>query len=314
MKIIKEKERIIEKAKNAKRESKYMEFKDRFDVDSSRDWCEIIKDIVAIANSGGGCILFGVNNDGSPSGYDISSVLRLDPAIITDKIAKYTDQQFSDFEMEEMEKDGHKIAIFIIYAASIPIIFTKPGTYSIGSGKQKTAFGKGTIYFRHGAKSEPGNYYDLSKVIERRLEEVRKSWLSNIKKVVTAPIGHIVQVLPPDVKISTSPDATPIRITNDEEAPAYRLETPDRTHPYRQKEVIEIVNERLKGKKTINQYDILCVRRVHGINESKPDFYYKSKYGAPQYSETFVKWLVESYKEDPSFFDRAREKYRGQTT
>jgi len=310
MKIIKEK--IIEKAKNAKRESKYMEFKDRFDVRSHHDWCEIIKDIVAIANSGGGCILFGVNDDGSPSGHDISSVLKLDQAIITDKIAKYTDQQFSDFEIEEMEKNGHKIAILIIYPVPIPIIFTKPGTYSIDSRKQKTAFGKGTIYFRHGAKSEPGNYYDLSKAIERRLEEVKKSWFSNIKKVVTAPMGHTVQVLPPDVKISTSPDATPIRITNDEEAPAYRLETPDKTHPYRQKEVIEIVNEKLKGKKKINQYDILCVRRVHSINESKPNFYYKPKYGLPQYSETFVNWLVKSYKKDPLFFDKAREEYRRQ--
>ena len=86
MKITKEK--IIQKAKSAKRESKYIEFKEKFDVQSSQHRCEIVKDIVAISNSGGGCILFGVNNDGSPSGYDISSFLELDPAIITDKIAK----------------------------------------------------------------------------------------------------------------------------------------------------------------------------------------------------------------------------------
>ena len=47
---------LIEKAKAAKRESKYIEFKVSFDIDSTQDWCEIIKDIVAIANSGGGII------------------------------------------------------------------------------------------------------------------------------------------------------------------------------------------------------------------------------------------------------------------
>jgi len=51
---------FLDKARNAKRESKYIEFKERFDVNQSQYWCEIIKDIVAMANSGGGCILIGV--------------------------------------------------------------------------------------------------------------------------------------------------------------------------------------------------------------------------------------------------------------
>ena len=188
------------------------------------------------------------------------------------------------------------------------MIFTRPGTYNIDGGRQKTAFSKGTIYFRHGAKSEPGDSNDLSRVIEGRLEEIRKSWLSGVRKVVSAPIGHVVQVLPPDVKMSIRSDAIPVRITNNKEAPAYKLETPDSTYPYRQKEVIENVNKKLRGKKIVNQYDILCVRRVYGINELRPDFYYKPKYGGPQYSEEFVDWLVESYENDPSFFDTARKK------
>ena len=125
---------------------------------------------------------------------------------------------------------------------------------------------------------------------------------------MSAPIGHVVQVLPPDVKMSIRSDAIPVRITNNKEAPAYKLETPDSTYPYRQKEVIENVNKKLRGKKIVNQYDILCVRRVYGINELRPDFYYKPKYGGPQYSEEFVDWLVESYENDPSFFDTARKK------
>jgi len=307
MKIVKEK--IIERAKNAKRESRYIEFKDRFDVNSSQHWCEIIKDIVAISNSGGGCIVFGVNDDGSPSEYDVSSVLGLDPATITDKIAKYTDIQFLDFEIEEIEKRGHKVAILIINATEVPIIFTKPGTYSICDGKQKTAFGRGTIYFRHGTKSEPGNYCDLQRAVERRIENVKKSWLSGIKKVVAAPLDHIIHVLPPDVKISSNPTASPIRLTDSKDAPACRLETPDKTHPYRQKEVIEKVNALLRNKQ-INKYDILCVRRVHRVDESRPDFYYKPKYGVPQFSEGFVNWLVESFQKNSRFFDKARKKYR----
>lgn len=38
----------------AKRESKHVEFKESFDPTASADWCELIKDVVAIGNSGGG--------------------------------------------------------------------------------------------------------------------------------------------------------------------------------------------------------------------------------------------------------------------
>jgi len=41
---------LLERAKTAKRESKYVGFKEKFDIYSSQDWCEIIKDIVAMYN------------------------------------------------------------------------------------------------------------------------------------------------------------------------------------------------------------------------------------------------------------------------
>jgi predicted HTH transcriptional regulator len=65
----------LEKAKNAKRESKYIEFKEKFDIREAQDWCEIIKDIIAVANSGGGWILIGVKRDGSLSGWDDTPVV-----------------------------------------------------------------------------------------------------------------------------------------------------------------------------------------------------------------------------------------------
>jgi len=301
---------IIELAKTTKNESSEIDFKKRFDVKSAQDWCEMLKDVVAMANSGGGCVLIGVEDDGTPSMEDISAFLELDPAVLTDKIAKYTGVQFSDFELTSINRDENEIALLLIRGVSIPMVFVKPGTYDIGGGRQKTAFGQGSVYFRHGAKSEPGNSDDLRKSIEHEIARIRKDWLGNIKKVVTAPIGHKVQILPPEVTESSSPTATPIRIVDDENVPSYKLETPDDTHPYRQKDVIKKVNERLRGRKIINTYDILCVRRVHEIDKLKPQFYYRSKYGSPQYSTTFIDWLVDCYNDDTSFFDITREQHR----
>lgn len=305
------KDGILDKAKNAKRESRYIDFKEKFDPNQPQDWCEIIKDIVAMANSGGGCILIGVKNDGTPSGRDPSPVLNLDPAQITDKIAKYTGEQFSDFDIQEIGKGSTRIAALEVHGVSIPMIFIEPGTYDIGGGKQKTAFGRGTIYFRHGAKSESGNSKDLRECIDREIKEIRKSWRGNIRKVIEAPAGHRVNIFPPEVVESELPSAVPIRIVDDPKAPAYRKIDPDKTHPYRRREVVQFVNQKLNGRKRITGYDVHCVRKVYKLEETKPQFYYKSKFASPQYSNAFVDWLVEEYKKDPSFFDRVREEHRG---
>lgn len=147
-------EETIRKTLNAKRESKHVEFKSIFDPPSAQDWCELVKDIVAIANTGGGGILFGVDNVGRPCGFDVAPVLQIDSATITDKIARYTGVQISDFEMLEVEKLGYRLALLVISPVDIPLVFTQPGTYPISGGKQQSAFSRGTVYFRHGAKSD----------------------------------------------------------------------------------------------------------------------------------------------------------------
>jgi len=202
-----------DKAVSAKRESKHLEFKEKFDPNVARDWCNIVKDIVALANSGGGTIVFGVKDDGSSAGEDVSAVLRIDPAQITDKIAKYTTEQFDKFAMQEADREGRKIAILRVGCLPIPMVFTQPGTYDTGGGRHETAFSRGSVYFRHGAKSEPGNTNDLRKSLERELTRIRKSWLKDIRKVIHAPIGKIE----PDLR-----SAQPMRVVDDLSAPAYR--------------------------------------------------------------------------------------------
>jgi predicted HTH transcriptional regulator len=147
---------LIQKALAAKRESKHLEFKQGFDPNSPGGWCELIKDIAAIANSGGGIIIFGLDSAGVPTGVSVDHLAFLDPADIGNKLAKYTGPIDLEFELRSLEKEGHVLLAVLIQPVSIPLVFQKPGTYDIGGGKQRTAFGVGTIYFRHGAKSEPG--------------------------------------------------------------------------------------------------------------------------------------------------------------
>ena len=301
-------EKLIDKALKAKRESKYVEFKSEFDLSSSQHWCEVIKDIIAIGNSGGGIIVFGVDNSGNPTKYNPDELLKADPANITNKIAKYTGRQFSEFELSESKKNGKKVALLLIDSSPIPLVFKKPGTYDVGGGKQKTAFKEGSVYFRHGAKSAPGNTDDLRHSFQRQLESVKKSWLSGIKKVVQAPRDSEIMVLTKDVRETRNGSGTAIRLTSDPNAPAYRKIDPDITHPYRQTELTKEVKKRLAKGVRFNSYDVLSIWHAHDIAQH-PEFFHTPKFATNQYSEAYVSWIVDHYTVDNQFFAEARRKY-----
>jgi hypothetical protein len=300
------KEELLEKGAVARRESKNVEFKESCDFEALESACEVIKDIVAMANSGGGMLIFGVRNDGSECGFDGPGLLAYDSAKITDKILKYTNRQFGDFEMLEISRNNKTLTAMIVSGVSLPMVFTKAGTYRNESGKEKVAFQQGTFYFRHGAKSEPGNSDDLAEVIQREVERLRKNWLSNIKKVTQAPAGSVVRVMSPTDTVQST-ITLPARIVADATAPGVRPEAADDIWPHRTKKIIALVNSRLNGATKINSYDIQCIRRVFDIEKIHPEFCYRPFARSPaQYSDAFVTWLVEEYQKDDQFFSRTR--------
>ncbi len=298
----------IQRALTAKRESKYVDFKASVDFSESGAWCEIVKDIIAMANSGGGALLIGLDNKGIPTGFDPTPVLDVDEAVMTDQIQKYTGVQFDAFTISEESKSGNRLAAILVEGGSIPIIFTKPGTYAVSDKKQKTAFSAGTVYFRHGAKSEPGDTNDLRKVVERQVESIRQSWLEGVRKVVNAPQGNQVYTFPSGVQVceSASSDARAIRVVDDPDAPAYRKLDYDLTHPFRQKEAIAEINGGLADRTTINSFDIQCINRVYEVWD-KEDLCHCPLYSSRQYSREYVVWVISQYRRDSEFFQKTRK-------
>ncbi len=303
----------IEQALALQQETRMVDFKREFDPSSDGQWCELLKDFAAMANSGGGVIIVGLSDDGIPSGADVQPVLALNPAKITDKLFKYTGEHHAGFQICEASRNNHKLAVVVIDVVSAPIVFAKPGTYSdpAAAGKQKTAFSAGTVYFRHGAKSEPATGQDLREFIGKQVDAVRETLLQKVRMVIEAPVDAAVAI---DHTMSSDASGKPIRIqlTTDPNAPVYRKLDPDVSHPFRQKELIMEVNGRLPVGTAINSRDILCVRGVYEVDEkSAPQFCHLAKYGgAPQYSEAFVEWVVEQYRSDSEFFTNARARYK----
>lgn len=286
-------------------ESGVLEFKEEFDPSSTGDWCELIKDIVAMANSRGGRIIVGANDDGTHSGYDASVFLGIDIADITNKIHKYTEGQFSEFRVYEISREGKPFAVLDVAGVRFPIVFSAPGTYEVAAAKQKTAFSKGTVYFRHGPKSEAGSSEDLRGALERELARVKDFWLDGIAQVVHAPEGSQVQIIKHAVSlVPTVDDTQKIRLTTGGEGPEFRVVDHDQLYPYRAKELIERLKE-IIGTKAVSSYDIQVVRKIHGVDDN-PNFSHKGKFATRQYSDAFVEWLAAEYMNDSTFFQKAR--------
>jgi hypothetical protein len=103
----------------------------------------------------------------------------------------------------------------------------------------------------------------------------------------------------------------PIRITDDPRAPGYQLIDPDKTHPWRQKELLEELNKMLPTK--INTYDLLAVRRLHHVDDDA-NFVHKARFGSTQYSPAFAEWLLKQHAADPRFFEKCRVSFKPQGT
>jgi hypothetical protein len=306
------KEEVVSLAKGSEVEGTHIDFKSKIEWSNDGELLELIKDIIAIANSGGGCILIGINDDGTINNEFPNDIHAIDNSVIVNKIKKYTNIEFDGFEIESVDRNGNSVFCIIVHSSKRPIVFEKPGTYPHPSDptKQKTAFGQGTLYFRHGAKSETSNNNDIIDYVDKELERIKDSWLGNIRKVVEAPVDHIVQVLPPNVIMKESPEATAIRITEDLNAPVYKIENPDDICPFRQKDVVSKINQNMKAMEKINQYDIQAIIHVHSIDTLKPNFYYKSLYGPKQYSQAFIDWIIANHQKNPLFFLKTREAFK----
>jgi hypothetical protein len=286
--------RFVSRATEAKRSSKRVELDEGFDPQAPGVWLELVRDVAAMANSGGGVVVLHVE---------------VEEEQLHEELARYAEPEFESFEVRDIKRAGRPAtAIVVEGVANTPLVFTRTGRYRNADGDEHVAFARGGLYFRHGAKSEPATGADVRDFIKRQLDATRSQWLANIRQVMHAPDGAEVAVIE-TAERDDEGRPTLIRLTTDPHAPLYGQVDPDRSHPYRQKEVIREANERLDGV-SVNAFDVLSVRRVHAITEeTRPEFVHVPKFGSPQYSDAFVDWLVGEYERDPGFFSRAKTSY-----
>lgn len=161
--------------------------------------------------------------------------------------------------------------------------------------------------------------FDLSSPILRRTmgTETAKYLLkyqAQLKAEFEA-LGKVAEFsIPLDYRLMLTKSGSPdIELTNGIGGqPTAIVEVPKdagKSHPHRQKEVINQINAALPPGTPINQHDIQCIVQVFNTKKNAAHYYRSSVPGSPtQYSQAFVDWILGQYKNYPNFFEQTRRK------
>jgi hypothetical protein len=255
----------------------------------------LIRDVVAVANSGGGRLIVHIPIEaGGPAS--------LNQAALDDRLFRFADTTRSELPCEvELRGDGTKATI-VIPAAAVPIPFSRSGTSSdAGPSPAHEVFPAGVVYFRHGGISEPGTTNDMQAFFRRAIRRSAAQWLRRIRGMLrdsTSP--HVL----PQIAASAAGLPQPVRIVTDPTAPALQPQDVDRLYPLRQKDLVRQLNREF-GRRLVNSYDIQAVRRQHHLDE-RPDFVFHLPGAGRRYSRAAAEWIADAYRNDPAFFEQAR--------
>ena len=268
------------------RGSTHLQIVRNFVADRGDAWLDLCVHVVAMANSGGGTIVV--------VGHDA-----LEPELQR-VLSAHLSQSFRDFTVRAESRETSVGVIEIAAHDGAPLVFDVDGTYTDTDGAPQTAFHRGTVYVRHGRRSDPARGKDIARLVDREVDRQRRALQRNVRKASSAPKGSEVLIVS-----AREPTLFPtVRVVDDPRAPTLARTDFDVTHPFRQKELVATLNERAGGVH-ITAFDIQCVRRVHHVDDH-PEFFHQPKFGSPQYSETYVEWLLSELARDPQFFEDAK--------
>jgi hypothetical protein len=200
-----------------RRESQCLDFKGQFNTSNRGDWVELVKDIVAMANSGGGYLIFGKDNNGNPTHHDFSNLLQMDQANLVDKINAYVDADVGDVAIAALDHSGDRFAVIHVPGTTTPIIMREVGSYPDpkNQAKQKWVFRPGMMFFRHGSKSEPAKQSDIDKFFNSYLKEMRSHLIKGMKIVTETPVTHKLVKIPKELTLVLDEGGTPIRVSGE---------------------------------------------------------------------------------------------------
>ncbi len=156
---------------------------------ATKDKVEIVRDVVAMANTHGGYIMLGVEEKTGgdqkyePVGINDDIVADLDIDRLRAQIERYVAERV-DIQLQIhrlLEYENRTFAcIYVPKSDRSPVILEKPGTYEESPGQQRTAFHSGDILVRRGAASVKADQNDVRNIISQIRRREKEQWTEEI--------------------------------------------------------------------------------------------------------------------------------------
>jgi hypothetical protein len=276
------------------RETQVCEHKSTFDG-SIRHKLQLVKEIVAMANSNGGLIhIQTVSCDKN----------LLDPARLADLVGKYVDPPINSLEVDFDHPDG--CVITIGRSERRPHVIRQEGSYD-SEGKKVSAFWPGQVYIREGTKAEPANAPALHAIIDCRVREWLQSLGGAIQTLSTKPVSDsglpirfsdqagalVIDPVPP-AALSELRGTLPVRIDPDADLEV-RLEDLHASYPYMTKDLAKALG--------VSANWVAIATKALGLQEDRM-YCYQVRYGKnmfKNYNEKTLETLRAIRQQFPNF-------------
>lgn len=203
-------------------EDNRVDYKQTVDLDSEKEWLGLTKDISSFANTRGGYLIFGVNNQNKEVvglSKKVEIVLK-DANNLQLKFNRHLEPDISTLRSKAFRIGGKPIVvIYVPQSFNVTHLIKKDGVFKQQSGKPKTILHQGTFYVRRSASNHLGDSRDLDDVVERRVDQFRDALIDKVARVVKSPADSNLFILSKDPEdaagerfiIEDSPDSIPVK-------------------------------------------------------------------------------------------------------
>lgn len=168
--------RLIDLASTAKGEGPELDFKSKWSpcgAGAKHAWTEIVRDLVGMANTDGGILVFGCDSVGKPLATKLRDIKRVDQAEIVNKIFSYTRENVGEIYVVEVVRNGVPRTAWIIVRSKRLIVFQRDAEEdSNRPSRRRQPFRRGQVFVRHGSKTETADAADLDARINLRAKEL----------------------------------------------------------------------------------------------------------------------------------------------
>lgn len=175
-------------------ETRHLDLKLDIDTSSDRAVVGLIRDLIAMANAGGGRIEIG-RSETLESGVDQNTQRDLDSSRVIAKAKRFTSPYTLDIAHFVTPLASGLVTFTLeVSAAEYPIAMAEIGNWKGKQDKESALFRKGDVFTRHGTITEQANSEDYRAWIQDAKARERELLFEQFKMVVSAPDGAVVRV------------------------------------------------------------------------------------------------------------------------